>query len=334
MTQGLVTVFGGSGFIGRYAARELVKKGWRVRVACRHVNTAQDVRLAGTPGWVDIVQANIRNRASIERALDGADAVVNLVGILFEKGAQSFESAQRDGAALLAEVAAEKGITRFVQMSAIGANAESKSDYARTKAEAEEAVRETVPTATILRPSVVFGPEDEFFNRFAALASSMPMSFLPILPSIGGGKSCFQPVYAGDVAEAIAIAVDDASTAGKTYELGGPSKYTLNEIYDVVTKTIDRRRFKIGLPFFLAKPIGYMTAAIWRYIPPFSWGFLGDPPLTGDQVELMKTDNVVAEDALTLKDLGVTELETVEAIVPSYLWRFRPYGEFHKPSEA
>lgn len=334
MTKGLVTIFGGSGFIGRYAARQLVKKGWRVRVACRHVNLAADVRLAGAPGWVDIVQANVRNRESVARALDGADAVVNLVGILFEKGSQTFESSQRDGAALVAEVAAERGITRLVQMSAIGADESARSVYARTKAEGEAAVREHVPTATILRPSVVFGPEDALFNRFAALASAPVMHFLPMLPSIGGGATRFQPVYAGDVAEAIAIAVDNPDTAGKTYELGGPRTYTLNEIYDVVLKTIDRKRFKIPLPFFVMRPIGYMIGAIWRYVPPFSWGFLGDPPITGDQVELMKTDNVVSEGALTLTDLGVTELETVEAIVPSYLWRFRPYGEFHKTSEA
>lgn len=334
MTKGLVTVFGGSGFVGRYAARELVKKGWRVRVACRHVNTAGDVRLAGPPGWVDIMQANIRNRASIERALEGADAVVNLVGIMFEKGAQTFESAQGEGAALLAEVAAEKGIARFVQVSAIGADVDSASDYARTKGEAEAAVRKSAPTATILRPSVVFASEDEFFNRFAAMATSPMTSILPFMPSIGGGATRFQPVYAGDVAEAIAIAVDDADTAGKTYELGGPRTYTLNELYDFILETIDRRRFKMSLPFFLAKPLGYLIAAVWRYIPPFSWGFLGDPPITGDQVELMKSDNVVAEDALTLKDLGITELESIEAIVPSYLWRFRDYGEFHKPSEA
>ena len=160
------------------------------------------------------------------------------------------------------------------------------------------------------------------------------MSVLPLLPAIGGGSTRFQPVYAGDVAEAIAVAVDDAATAGKTYELGGPRIYTFNELYDVILETIDKRRFKIPLPFFIAKPAGYLTAAVWRYIPPFSWGFLGDPPLTGDQVEMLKSDNVVADDALTLKDLGVTELETVEAIVPSYLWRFRDYGEFHKASEA
>ncbi len=329
MTKGLVTIFGGSGFIGRYAARELVKKGWRVRVACRRVNLAGEVRLAGAPGWVDIAQANIRDRASIERALEDADAVVNLVGVLTEKGKQTFESTQAEGAALLAEVAAEKGITRFVQVSAIGADAESKSDYAKTKAEAEAAVREAIPTTTILRPSVVFGPEDEFFNKFAQMAR-----VAPVMPAIGGGKTKMQPVYAGNVAEAIAVAVDDESTAGKTYELGGPRVYTMNEIYDFICKAIARPRFKIGLPFFVAKPIGYLSGAVWRYVPPFSWGFLGQPPVTGDQVEMLKTDNVVAADALTLEDLGVTVLESVEAITPTYLWRFRDYGEFHKASEA
>ncbi|MEQ9506520.1 MAG: complex I NDUFA9 subunit family protein [Hyphomonas sp.] len=329
MSKGLVTVFGGSGFIGRYAARTLVERGWRVRVACRRVGTAIDVRLAGPPGWVDIVQANVRDRASVDRALDGADAVVNLVGILFESGRQTFESAQLEGATLVAEAAAAKGITRFIQVSSIGADEESKSPYARTKAQSEAAVREAVPTATILRPSIVFGPEDGFFNRFAGMARA-----LPLLPSIGGGKTRFQPVYAGNVAEAIAAAVDSGAAEGRTYELGGPSVYTFNELYDIILRTIDLKRFKIPLPFFVARPIGYLTGAVWRFVPPFSWGFLGEPPMTGAQVEMLKDDNVVAEGALTIRDLGVTELESVEAIVPRYLWRFRSYGEFHKPSEA
>lgn len=329
MTKGLVTIFGGSGFIGRYAARTLVEKGYRVRVACRNVNTAADVRLAGAPGWVDIVQANIRNRESIERALDGAVGVVNLVGILFESGKQSFESAQRDGAALLAEVSAEKGIKTFVQVSAIGADAESKSGYGRTKAQAELAVREAVATATILRPSVVFGPEDGFFNKFAQMTR-----YAPALPAIGGGKTRFQPVYAGDVADAIALAVDLVSAAGKTFELGGPQSYTFNEIYDFILKQVGRRRFKISIPFFIARPLGYLAGAVWRFIPPFSWGMLGGPPITGDQVEMLKSDNVVAEGALTAMDLGLTSLESIESIVPTYLWRFRPYGEFSKPADA
>jgi NADH dehydrogenase len=329
MSKGLVTVFGGSGFIGRYAARTLVERGWRVRVAVRRVHTAIDVRLAGPPGWVDIVQANVRDRASIDRALDGADAVVNLVGILFESGKQTYDGAQAEGAALVAEAAAAKGITRFVQVSAIGADAQSKSPYGRTKAAGEASVREAVPTATILRPSIVFGAEDQFFNRFAALARSAPF-----LPAIGGGKTKFQPVYAGNVAEAIAAAVDRADVGGKTYELGGPGVYTFNQIYDIILKTIDLKRFKLPLPFFVARPVGYILGAIWRFAPPFSWGFLGGPPLTGAQVEMLKQDNVVSSGALTLADLGITELESVEAIVPHYLWRFRTYGEFHKPSEA
>jgi NADH dehydrogenase len=329
MSKGLVTVFGGSGFIGRYAARTLVERGWRVRVAVRRVHTAIDVRLAGPPGWVDIVQANVRDRASIDRALEGADAVVNLVGILFESGKQTYDGAQAEGAALVAEAAAAKGITRFVQVSAIGADAESKSPYGRTKAAGEASVRQAVPTATILRPSIVFGAEDQFFNRFAALARSAPF-----LPAIGGGKTKFQPVYAGNVAEAIAAAVDRADVGGKTYELGGPGVYTFNQIYDIILKTIDLKRFKLPLPFFVARPVGYILGAIWRFVPPFSWGFLGGPPLTGAQVEMLKQDNVVSAGALTLAELGVTELESVEAIVPRYLWRFRTYGEFHKPTEA
>jgi uncharacterized protein YbjT (DUF2867 family) len=329
MSKGLVTVFGGSGFIGRYTARTLVEQGWRVRVACRRVHTAIDVRLAGPPGWVDIVQANIRDRASVDRALDGADAVINLVGILYESGKQSFTGAHAEGAALVAEAAAAKGITRFIQVSAIGASETSKSPYARSKAAGEAAVREAIPTATILRPSIVFGPEDDFFNRFAGMAQSAPL-----LPAIGGGKTKFQPIYAGNVAEAIAAAVGSDAAEGKTFELGGPSVYTFNELFDVILKTIDEKRFKIGLPFFIAQPLGYLAGAVWRYVPPFSWGMLGSPPVTGSQIELLKSDNVVADGALTVADLGVTGLETVEAIVPRYLWRFRSYGEFHKPSEA
>ena len=329
MGKGLVTLVGGSGFLGRYAARVLVERGWRVRVACRRVHAAIDVRLAGPPGWVDIVQANIRDRASLERALDGADAVVNLVGILFEHGRQTFAGEQADGAALLAQVAAEKGIDRFVQVSAIGADAGSKSPYGRTKAAAEEAVRDAIPSAVILRPSIVFGPEDQFFNRFANLAR-----FAPFLPSIGGGKTRFQPVYAGDVAEAIAAAVTLPDAAGKTFELGGPRTYSFNDIYDIIMRTTDRKRFKIPVPFFVIRPFAYITGAVWRFVPPFSWGFFGAPPITGSQIEMLTRDNIILPGALTIGDLGVDMLESVEAIVPSYLWRFRPYGEFHKTSEA
>lgn len=334
MSKGLVTLFGGSGFVGRYAARALVKEGYRVRLAVRRPHLAGDARLAGPPGWVDVVQANIRNRESVDRAVEGAIAAVNLVGILFEKGPQSFEAAQRDGATNVAEACADAGIKRLVQISAIGANADSKSDYARTKAEAENAVREAVPGAVVLRPSIVFGPEDEFFNRFASLATSPVMSVLPFLPAIGGGETRVQPVYAGDVADAIVAAVTREDAAGQIYELGGPRTYTFNEIYDFIGETIDRKRYKVWLPFFVAKLMGYVFGLLYRFIPPFCWGFLGDPPLTADQVELLKTDNTVDEDAKTLADLGVTDLESVEAVVPTYLWRFRAYGEFHQERDA
>ena len=328
MTKGLVTIFGGSGFIGRYAARQLVKAGWQVRIACRRPGIAGDVRLAGSPGWIDLVQANVRNRASIARAIDGADAVINLVGILHEGGRQSFDASQAEGAQSVAELAAEAGITRFVQVSAIGANPDSKSKYARTKAQAEERVRAAIPGAVILRPSIVFGPEDNFFNRFASMTRMSPF-----LPAIGGGKTRFQPVYAGDVADAIAAAVSSDEVQGKTYELGGPGTYTFKEIYDFVLETVCRKRFKLPLPFLFAKPVGLLFGAVFRYIPPVRWVF-GPPPITGDQVELLKTDNVVGEEVLGLADLGVTQLESIEAIVPTYLWRHRPYGEFTEPGKA
>lgn len=333
MPKGLVTLFGGSGFIGRYAARTLVKAGYRVRVAVRRPHLAGDVRLAGGPGWVDIVQANVRHRQSVDAALEGADAVVNLVGILYEKGRQSFEAAQRDGAINVAEACAAAGIDKLVHMSAIGADPEASADYAETKGEAETAIREILPSAVILRPSIVFGPEDEFFNRFAALSAHPIANLLPVLPAIGGGQTKLQPVYAGDVADAIANAIARDDTAGKTYELGGPSTYTIKELYAFIGETIDRQRFALPVPFFLAKPLGLAFGTAYRYIWPLSSGILGAPPLTGTQVELLKSDNIVSEGALTLSDLGVTTLETIETMVPSYLYRFRPYGQYHQKSE-
>ncbi|NQY97387.1 MAG: complex I NDUFA9 subunit family protein [Henriciella sp.] len=334
MPKGLVTVFGGSGFIGRYAARSLVEAGYRVRVAVRRPHLAGDVRLAGAPGWVDIVQANVRHRQSVDRAVEGADAVVNLVGILYEKGRQSFEGAQREGAINVAEACAAAGIEKLVHISAIGADAEAKADYAETKGEAETAIRDIVPSATILRPSIVFGPEDDFFNRFAAMSTHPLTSFVPVLPAIGGGNTKLQPVYAGDVADAIANAIERDDASGNTYELGGPSVYSMKELYAFIGETIDRERFALPLPFFVAKPLGLAFGTAFRYIWPLSSGFLGAPPITGDQVEMLKSDNVVSEGALTLEDLGVTTLESIEAVVPSYLYRFRPYGQYHQKSES
>lgn len=333
MAKGLVTLFGGSGFIGRYAARALVEAGYRVRIAVRRPHLAGDVRLAGAPGWVDIVQANVRNKASVAAAIDGADAVVNLVGILYEKGRQSFEGAQREGAVNVAEACRDAGIERLVHVSAIGADPDAKADYAKTKGEAEAAVRAAVSSAVILRPSIVFGPEDAFFNRFAAMSAHPISTVAPFLPAIGGGGTKVQPVYAGDVADAIAKAISSSDAAGKTYELGGPGVYTFSELYDFIGETIDRKRMALPLPFFVAKPVGLTFGALFRYVWPLSSGILGAPPITGDQVELLKTDNVVSDEALTLSDLGVASLETVEAIVPSYLYRFRPYGQYHQKPE-
>ncbi len=322
MAQGLVTVFGGSGFVGRYVVRALCRAGWRVRVAVRRPHLAGDVRLSGDVGQVQIVQANIRNRDSVMRALDGADAAVNLVGILFELGRQTFEKTQREGAANVAASVAERGIEAFVQMSAIGADAGSTADYAQTKGEAEALVREAVPGTVILRPSIVFGPEDEFFNRFAKMAR-----LSPFLPAVGGGKTLFQPVYVGDVANAVVAALTLKTARGKTFELGGPNTFTFRELLQFTLKTIDRKRFLANLPFFVAGPMGTIFGGLWR-IPPLSSGIVGGPPLTGDQVTMLRTDNVVSEGAPGFAELGISQLETVESIVPTYLYRYRPYGQF------
>jgi NADH dehydrogenase len=318
MAGKIVTVFGGSGFLGRHVVRALCRQGWRVRVAVRRPHLAGDVRLAGDVGQVQLVQANVRNRASIKRALENASAVVNLVGILAERGAQSFNGTQALGAANIAQIAAEAGITNFVQVSAIGADKDAKSNYARTKAEAEAAVRNAIPSAVILRPSIMFGPEDGFFTRFALMAR-----FTPVLPLIGGSTK-FQPVYVADVALAVANALKPGN-AGKTFELGGPRTYTMKELLQYITREIDRPRMLLPIPVSVMAPIGYIVGALSKLNP-----FFG-PPITGDQVQLLKLDNIVSPGASTLADLGVANLESVESIVPTYLWRHRPHGQFQPP---
>ena len=313
----IITVFGGSGFIGRHIVRALAKAGYRVRVASRRPHLAQDLRVMGVVGQVQLVQANLRVAASVERALEGASGVVNLVGILNESGRQTFSRLHAVGAKTVAEAAAAAGISRVIQMSAIGADAESASQYARSKAEGEAAVKAAVPTATILRPSIVFGTDDAFFNRFADMAR-----FAPALPLFGGGKTKFQPVFAGDVAEAVVAALETPEAQGETYELGGPGVYSFAELMRFILDEIDRPRFLLPLPWQIGSVIAMMSELV--AILPFV-----QPMLTRDQLIQLKSDNVVAEGAKTLADLGV-QAETVDSIVPSYLGRYRRYGQFHE----
>ena len=314
----LVVVFGGSGFIGKQVVRALAKRGYRVRIAMRRPHLGAELRVMGDVGQIQIVQANVRFPHSIDAALEDADAVVNLVAVMYEDGQQNFDTLHVGAAQAVAEAAAKRGIKRIVHMSALGA-APKGARYARSKYHGERAVLDAAPAATILRPSVVFGPEDSFFNRFAGMATTMPF-----LPSIGGGKSKFQPIFVGDVADAVVAAVSQHEAQGRIYELGGPRTYTFKQLLEFITAEIDRPRPLVPLPFFFAHPLGLLLSWIFKLIP------FANPPLTGDQVTLLKRDNVVGADASahTIQDLGVTALESVEAIVPSYLWRFRPYGQF------
>ena len=323
MTGRLAVVFGGSGFIGRNVVRELAKRGWRVRAAVRRPHHAQFLRPMGAVGQVQLFQANVRHRPSVERAVKGAHAVVNLVGILHQTGAQSFSRVQAQGAAAIAQAAAKEGVERFVQLSAIGADADSDSLYARTKGEAERAVRDSLAGASILRPSVVFGPEDRFFNKFATLMSMAP-AFAPLPLLIGGGETKFQPVYVDDVADAVCAALENPSARGETYELGGPRIYSFRELLEFTLDAAYLRRILVPVPFALAPVLGLAGEAI-GLVPFF------DPPITRDQIKLMKRDNsvgaIVGAGARTIGDLGLAP-KTVESIVPAYLARFRKYGQF------
>ena len=329
-SEQVVTVFGGSGFLGRHVVRALAKRGYRIRVAVRRPDLANFLQPLGNVGQIHAVQANLRFPASVDHAVKGSDAVVNLVGILAESGRQRFNAVQTNGAKAIAEAAKRHGITRLVHVSAIGADAESPSLYARTKAAGEAAVRSVVNDAVILRPSIVFGPEDDFFNRFAALARVMPF-----LPLIGGGHTKFQPVFVGDVAEAVAKAVDGALKAGATYELGGPEVKTFRELMEITLKVANRKRVLLPLPF----PVARLQAGLFEFIDTASFGLLMPSALrlTRDQVTLLERDNVVSDEAkkngLTLEGMGI-EGETVEAIVPSYLYRFRKAGQFERMADA
>jgi uncharacterized protein YbjT (DUF2867 family) len=312
----LVTVFGGSGFVGRHLVRALAKRDYRIRVAVRRPELAGYLQPLGRVGQIHSVQANLRYPASVEAAMRDSSVAINLIAILSQSGAQTFDAVQVKGAETVAKAVAAAG-ARMVHVSAIGADVNSPSQYARAKAEGEKAVLSVLPSATIMRPSIVFGPEDQFTNRFAALAR-----LSPVMPLIGGGHTKVQPVYVGDIATAIANAVDGKAKAGAAYELGGPEVLSMREIMELILKITDRSRTLVSLPFGLAK----LEALFLQLAPgPFN--------LTPDQVELLRGDNVVSDAAktagLTLQGLGITP-DSLEAIAPQYLWRFRPAGQFQR----
>lgn len=312
----LVTIYGGSGFVGRYIAQRMARAGWRVRVAVRNPNEALFVKPYGVVGQVEPVLCNIRDDASVRAALSGADAVVNCVGILAESGKNKFDAVQAEGAARVARLAAENGVGRMVHISAIGADADADSEYAVSKAAGEAGVLEHMPNAVILRPSIVFGPEDGFFNRFAGMTR-----ISPVLP-IAGGNIEFQPVYVGDVAEAAEMGVTGKAASG-VYELGGPQKETMRGLMQRMLDVIHRRRLIVNLPNWIAGIIAWgfdMVQAV-------TGGLVSNGVLTRDQLKNLRKDNVVAQDAKGLKELGITPV-AMDAVLVDYLWRFRPSGQY------
>ena len=313
---GLVTVFGASGFLGRYVVRALTARGWRVRAAVRNPHTSHELKVIGDVGQVQLMQANLRFPQSVARAVDGADAVINLIGVLFESGRQTFEALLEIGPDTIGEACAAAGITNIAHVSALGVSPNSESEYSRTKYAGEMALRSHVATADIMRPSIIFGPEDEFFNRFAGLTS-----FAPALPLLGGGKTKLQPVFVEDVASAVAISVTRGST-GKTYELGGPQSYKFKTLMEFILQTIGKKRLLAPVPWFGANIMGFMgeLSGALPFVKPF---------LTRDQVQNLRADNVVSDDALGFEAFGIRPA-TIESIVPSYLAKYRKYGQFYE----
>jgi NADH dehydrogenase len=313
----LVTVFGGSGFLGRNLVRELAKNGWRIRVAVRHPDSAYFLKPAGRVGQIQIVKCNVRSDADVRAALAHADAAVNLVGIIAQTGRQRFKALHVEAPGRIARLAREVGVARLAHISALGASADAPSQYFRTCWEGEERVRVAYPDAAIIRPSLLFGPDDDFFNKFAWILRLAPR-FLPIPILIGGGHTPFQPVYVGDVAAAIVRVLDDPANAGKIFELGGPETVTFKQILQLVLKETRRKRFLVPVPFFVAR----IQGAILQFLPM--------KLLTLDQVRMLETDCVVSGKYPGLKELGIAAT-AIEAIVPAYLWRFRKAGQFEAP---
>lgn len=317
----LVTIYGGSGFVGRYIARRLAKEGWRIRVAVRRPNEAMHVKPYGAVGQVEPVFCNIRDDNSVRAVMQGADAVVNCVGTFDRKGKNNFDAVQNEGAERIARLAAEEGVQRMVQISAIGANVDSDSIYAQSKARGEAAVLEHFPTAVILRPSVIFGSEDEFFNRFAGMTR-----FSPVLPVVGADTK-FQPVYVDDVANAAAMGVTGEAAPG-IYELGGPDVNTFRELMQQMLTVIRRRRLIMNIPFGIAS----LMAGVMELVQTVSLGLI-PPQITRDQVRSLREDNVASEGARGFADLGIKPV-AMEAIMPDYLWRFRPAGQYEAIKES
>ncbi len=312
--MGVVTIFGGSGFIGHSLVRLLAKQGWVIRVAVRRPRDAHDLQPLGNVGQIVAIPCKVQDPGLVEAALAGADAAVNLTGILYERGAQSFDAVHVQGAANIAKAAAKLGVGRLVHMSALGADPNSESAYARSKAAGEAALRAAYPAASIVRPSIVFGPGDGFFNRFAAMAQ-----ISPVLPLIGGGATRFQPVYVGDVARAMAACLAGPGFEGETFELGGPRVYSFKKLLEMMLRETKRKRLLVPVPFALAM----VKAAFLEHLPV--------PPITRDQVKLLKRDNVVAEGAKGLATLGI-DATPVESILPLYLDCFRDGGRYEAAS--
>jgi NADH dehydrogenase len=318
----LVTIYGGSGFVGRYIARRMAQAGWRVRVAVRRPNEALFVKPYGAVGQVELILCNIRDDASVHAALVGADAVINCVGVLNGVGKNSFDAVQASGAERIARFAAQEGIATMVHISAIGADAASEIDYARTKGAGEAGVLKHMPNAVILRPSVIFGSEDEFFNRFAGMAKNAPV--LPIV----GANTQFQPVFVDDVAQAAANAAQGQVAAG-TYELGGPDVASMRDLMVQMLSVIRRKRVILNLPYFAAN----MMAFGFDMVQAITLGLIENKVLTRDQVKNLKIDNVVSEGAKTFADLGI-DPASMASVLPDYLWCYRPSGQYSAIKES
>lgn len=328
-TGRMVTVFGGSGFVGRHVVRALAKDGWRIRVATRRPDLAFHLQPLGRVGQINAVQANVRFPASIAAAVRGADAVVNAVGIPVEKGRQTFEATHVFGLRALAKATREAGISNVVHISGIGVDTESDSAYVRSRAQGDAALRDSIPGAVIMQPSVIFGPEDQFFNRFAAIARMSP-----VLPMFGGGDNKLQPVFVGDVAKAVAKALGGEAKAGANYELGGPQTPTMREIMQFICSTTGRKRLLVPIP----NGIGHYFALGTEIASTLSLGiFPSMLVVTRDQIKVIGLDNVVSaaakQEGRTLQGLGI-EPDTFESIVPAYLGRFRKAGQFERPKLA